>query len=242
MLKTLELQAEATSFVMARADEARTKLQSELDNHESLRREAEAFLKNGDEKAARRLVGLQLQSAEKVKQLKDEYERLQREAEQKVVEYRKSEQEVKKRIEALPRLEQEAYLLREEEQIQRATSKFDLQSPQSAFDKVERELDIRRKQIQNRSLLSTDPNAELDLRIQEAIGARKIEEAMEALRKKINEGAVDAEFTSVSESTEALIGDAQKMLEAPRYQGLGLPTGDERQKEPQPRERLKEEQ
>lgn len=58
MLKTLELQAEATSFVMARADEARTKLQSELDNHESLRREAEAFLKNGDEKAARRLVGL----------------------------------------------------------------------------------------------------------------------------------------------------------------------------------------
>lgn len=235
MLRTLELQADATAFVMARADDARNKLQSELDNHESLRREAEAFLRNGDEQGARRLVALQLQSAEKVKSIKADYELLQREAEQKVVQYRKTETEVNKRIESLPKLQQDAQLLREEERIQRATSKFSLESPQTAFDKVERELDVRRKQIQNRSLLTSDPNAELDLRIQEAIGQRKIEDAMESLHKKINEGAVDAEFSAVQDSNAVL--DAQKMLDAPRYHGMGLSSGNAREKEAIPVER-----
>jgi len=235
MLRTLELQADATAFAMARADDARNKLQSELDNYESLRREAEAFLRNGDEQGARRLVALQLQSAEKIKSLKADYELLQREAEQKVIQYRKAETEVNKRIEALPKLQQDAQLLREEERIERATSKFSLESPQTAFDKVERELDIRRKQIQNRSLLTTDPNAELDLRIQEAIGQRKIEEAMDVLRKKINESAVDVEFSTVQDSDPVF--EAQKMLEAPRYRGMGLPSGNAREKEAIPAER-----
>lgn len=240
MLRTLELQADATAFTMARADDVRAKLQSEVDNYESLRREAEAFLRNGDEKAARRLVALQLQSEEAINRLKADYELLQREAEQKVVEYRKAEKEVNKRIEALPKLEQQAYLLKEEERIQRATSKFKLESPQSEFDKVQRELDIRRKQIQNRSLLTTDPNAELDLRIQEAIGQRKIDEALTALQQKINEGAVDAEFTTVRESNPVL--EAQKMLEAPRYQGMGLTVGGTREKEPLPAKRIEEDE
>lgn len=227
MMQTLELQANATSFAMARADEVRRNLQSEVDNHESLRREAENFLAQGDEAAARRLVALQLQSAEKITRLKDEYAALQAEAEQKVLEYRKSESEVKRRVEALPKLQQEAQILRQEEEIQKKLGQFDLASPQNEFDRIERELDIKRKQIQNRGLLTADPNAELDRRIQDAIGQRKIDDALEALRKRVAEkGTIDVEYV---ESDAA--GEAQKMLDAPRYQGLAFPAGQERQRD-----------
>ncbi len=236
MMQTLELQANATSFAMARADEVRRNLQSELDNHEALRREAETFLAQGDENAARRLVALQLQSAEKIARLKEQYAALQAEAEQKVLEYRKSEEEVRRRVEALPSLQQEARMLREEEELQKRLRQFDIAGPQNEFDRIERELDIKRKQIANRNLLTADPNAELDRRIQEAIGQRKIEEALAALKKKVAErGAIDVEFTEASQPDP--VAEAQKMLEAPRYQGL-LGQWPERQKEgvPAPRD------
>jgi len=233
MMQTLELQANATSFAMARADEVRRNLQSELDNHEALRREAENFLAQGDEAAARRLVGLQLQSGEKIARLKEEYAGLQAEAEQKVAEYRKSEDDVRKRVEALPKLQQEAQILREEEAIQKRLGAFDIASPQNEFDRIERELDIKRKQIANRGLLTADPNAELDRRIQQSIGQRKIDDAMEALRKRVAEkGVIDAEFTE--EAASDSVAEAQKMLDAPRYQGLSLPTGDVREKQGAP--------
>jgi len=213
MMQTLELQANATSFAMARADEVRRNLQSELDNHEALRREAENFLAQGDEAAARRLVGLQLQSGEKIARLKEEYAALQAEAEQKVAEYRKSEDDVRKRVEALPKLQQEAQILREEEAIQKRLGAFDITSPQNEFDRIERELDIKRKQIANRSLLTADPNAELDRRIQQAIGQRKIDDAMEALRKRVAEkGVIDAEFTE--EAAPDSVAEARRAREA----------------------------
>ena len=40
MMQNLDLKANAASFAMARADEVRKNLRDELDNHESLRREA----------------------------------------------------------------------------------------------------------------------------------------------------------------------------------------------------------
>lgn len=227
MMQNLELQANAASFAMARADEVRKTLRDELDNHESLRREAEEFLKQGDEVSARRLVTLQIQSQEKVAKLKEEYEALQLEAEQKVTAFRKSEEDVNKRVQALPKLEQEAQILREEERLQKALSKFNLQSPQNEFDRVEREIEIKRRQLQNRNLLTADPNAELDMKIKQAVGERKIENAMDALKKKVLESSViDAEYTEAG--AEDVVSAAQKALEAPRYQNLALPQGDSR--------------
>src|SRR3990167_2994523 len=71
------------------------------------------------------------------------------------------------------------------ERIQKKLEGFSMDSPKRAFDQAAHELRIRERQVTNRQLLASDPNAELDLRIRQAVGERKIAEAMQQLRQKV---------------------------------------------------------
>ena len=187
MLEGLDLVAEATSFAMTRADEVQDKLRAEIENYESLGREAESFVRDGDQQAAMRCITLQVQSGETVARLKEQYISLQREADQKVADLQRKKQDVEQRVAALPELEQEQRLVHLEERIARATSQLSLESPQNAFDQAAREIRIRRNQLRNKELLTADPNAELDARIREAVGQRKIDAAWARLLQKVGE-------------------------------------------------------
>jgi phage shock protein A len=231
MLEALDLRAEAVSFSMARADAKFEELKNELENHEALGRQAEEFLRAGDEEAAERCVALQLQSAKAVERLKKEYEALQREAEQSAQEFLDKRRALEEKIVQIPQLHEDARLIRAQEKIERATAKFSLESAERSFDETAREIRIRKLQLQNRTLLTSDPNAQLDRRIRESLERKEIAEAMAALRKKGFGGPiVDAEFKVIEEDP---VASARKLLEAPRYQGiLPLAAARSRQEEP----------
>jgi len=239
MLEALDLRAEAVSFSMARADAKFAELKNELENHEALGRQAEEFLRAGDEEAAERCVALQLQSAKAVERLKKEYEALQREAEQGAQEFLEKRRALEERVAQIPQLHEDARLIRAQEKIERATAKFSLESAERSFDETAREIRIRKLQLQNRTLLTSDPNAQLDRRIRESLERKEIAEAMAALRKKsFGEPTVDAEFVETRDLASVLVEEdpvssAQKLLAAPRYQGI-LPAAATRSKEGEP--------
>lgn len=224
MMQGLNLQADAASFAMARADEVRDQLRNEIENHEALGRQAEHFMRANDERAAQRCVILQVQSAETIGKLREKYAELQKQAELKLAAFRQTEEKVKQRREQLPELEQDQRILQLEQQIQRATTQLSLDSPISSFDQASRELRIRRQQLSNKGLLEADPNAELDRRIKQALGQKKIDDAMAALRKRLaEENVVEGEVVSVTAING--VDEARKLLEAPRYEGLGISAG-----------------
>jgi phage shock protein A len=231
MLEALDLRAEAVSFSMARADAKFDELKNELENHEALGRQAEEFLRAGDEEAAERCVALQLQSKKAVERLKKEYEALQGEAEQSAQEFLEKRRALEEKIAQIPQLHEDARLIRAQEKIERATAKFSLEGAERSFDETAREIRIRKLQLQNRTLLTSDPNAQLDRRIRESFERKEIADAMAALRKKsFAEPTVDAEFEVIEEDP---VSSAQKLLAAPRYQGI-LPAAATRSKEGEP--------
>src|SRR3989344_4237265 len=225
MYKGLEVQGEATSFTMARADDLYERLEAEIANNEALQREAEAFVRDGDLQAAERCVTLRVQSDEKIVQLKKKYEETQRQAEADVAQFRKNDHELKARAEALPEMEERQHIVAMGERIQKKLEGFSMDSPKRAFDQAAHELRIRERQVTNRQLLASDPNAELDLRIRQAVGERKIAEAMQQLRQKVAaEGdAIEGEVVKAPQLDQAV--EAKKLLEAPRYSGLGITSG-----------------
>jgi phage shock protein A len=218
MRQGLDLQAEATSFTMARAEEKRRELRTELENHEALSRQAKDFLRDGDEQLAERTVMLRVQSEERIKRLQAEYAELQATAEHKVRSFKDREGLVKGREAVVPELEREQQLNALEEQIQRQTSKYLENGTDQQFDRAEREIRIRGQQLRAKELLSSDPNAQMDQEIRKAVGQRKIDDAMVALR---------AELASSGEVIEGEVVDvtasARRLLEAPRYEGLLQP-------------------
>lgn len=222
MYRGVEVQAEATSFAMARADDLYERLEAEIANNEALQREAENFMRERNQMAAQRCVTLRVQSDEKIARLRAEYEQTQQRAEQSVVQFRKNENELKIRAEALPEVEERRQIVVMGERIQKRLASFSMDNPQRAFDQAARELRIRERQLTNRQLLADDPNAELDLKIRQAVGDRKVAEAMEELQKKVAaEGdIIEGEVVRPKELNQAT--EARKLLEAPRYSGLGV--------------------
>lgn len=224
MLRDLETQAGATSLAMAQADEAYGNLQREIENHESLGRQAEQFLAAGDESAAQRCVTLQLQSKKEVVRLTELYQVLQSDAEQAADAYRRQQYEVETRARELPQLESDARVLAARQRVQSA-QRHSLEAPKNAFDEAARELRIARQAVTNRQVLDSDPNAAIDQRIRRTLAENEVDEAMTALRQRVADksGAIEADFEEVDLNDP--VGNAQKLLEAPRFQILQL-TGD----------------
>ena len=218
MLQGLDLKADATSFAMARADDLHEKLQAEVENCESLDREAAKFLSEDHEQEAERCVALRLQSAKVIAELQAKYEAAQREAEQLAGGFIQKRQEVEAKVAVIPELQEDIRINQMQEKIERAAAQFSLDSAERSFDQAVREISIRKKQLVNRQLLTADPNAELDRRIRKSIEQREIDHAMEALRQRVQAGAViDAEYAVVEDDPVAA---ARKMLTAPRYSGI----------------------
>jgi phage shock protein A len=216
MREGLELQADATAFAMVRADEKYDELQSELENYESLKREAESLMREGKEVLAQRAVTLQVQSQDKIERLQKEYQNLQSQAEQKVQSFKDRESTVRDRESQVPELIIEQRMAEMEERIQRSASKYLPGGTDARFNQAERELRIRNRQLANKQLLGSDPNAALDREIKSAVGQRKIDQAMAELRARITAGTgevVDGEIINPAE-------EAKKLLQAPRYGGL----------------------
>lgn len=221
MLRALDAKADATSLAMALADEAHSKLTGELDNHEALGREAENFFRSKDTEAAGRCVALQLRSADEVKRLRASYEQLQSDAEQLARSFVVKRDDVMTRVQALPQLRDDLRVVEARERVERKLSAFDVESPQRSFDETTREIEIRKRQLANRQLITADPNAEIDRRIKQAVGERVFQEAMEAFRRKVEaEGeVVEATEYRVVEGDDP-VAAAYKAIEAPRFAGL----------------------
>lgn len=217
MLEVLDMKADAASFAMARADEMYERLVVEMDNYDALGRQAELFLRDEDEEVAKRCVALQLQAGKEISRLKTDYEVLQREAEQMVTAFREKKSRVDERIADLPNLQADMRLIRAQEKIQRTAEQFGLEGAQTSFDQTAREVRIRKLQLQNRELLTADPQAELDRRIRATLGDKQIEAAMQELHMKISEKPITVEVKAIEEDPVAL---ARKLIEAPRYAGL----------------------
>lgn len=222
MFRGLEVQAEATSFAMARADDLYERLEAEIANNEALQREGEAFMREKNQVAAQRCMTRRLQSDEKIVRLKKQYEETQRQAETSVVQFRKNEHELNARAETLPEVEEREQIVVMGERIQKKLASFSMENPQRAFDQADRELRIRERQLTNRQLLAADPNAELDLQIRQAVGERKVAEAMEQLRQKVAAEGDVVEGEVVQQKQLNQVSEAQKLLEAPRYSGMGV--------------------
>jgi phage shock protein A len=224
MLRDLEAQAGATSLAMAQADEAYGNLQREMENHESLGRQAEQFLSAGDEPAAQRCVTLQLQSKKEVTRLTELYQLLQSDAEQSADAYRRQQYEVEARARELPQLESDARVLAARQRVQSA-QRHSLEAPKNAFDEAARELRIARQAVTNRQVLDSDPNAAIDQRIRRTLADNEVDEAMNALRQRVADksGSIDVDFTEVDLNDP--VSNAQKLLEAPRFQVLELTEG-----------------
>lgn len=220
MLLGLEQHRTAASLAMALADEARERLEEAVDNNEAFGRQAADFLRDGDEVAAKRLVGLQLQAVDEVQRLSGRYQELQQEAERAAASFKKEQAGVQARLDELPRVEDDARYLEERERITEL-SRFSLESPTRDFDAAAREFRVRRKQLDAKVALAADPNAAIDAHISATIAGKKLDEAMDALRHRVDQdaGVVNAEFTDVTDP----VSDARKLLEAPRFSGLALP-------------------
>jgi hypothetical protein len=223
MLEQLGEKERMTAFAMARADDARTQLKKELANHEALTRQAEAFMREGDEAKARRCVELALVSQGSVTSLTEEYQRLQGEANRRAASFKLEEGEVKKRVAQLPNLQEDARMTRMEEETRKAAAALSLDNARDSFDRAAREVQLKKLQQENASLLEADPNAEMDIAIKASLKSLDVEKAMGALKAKVDAakaaGTVDAEFEVVDDP----VAKAQKLLDAPRYQALQLP-------------------
>lgn len=219
MYDELDLRANATSLKMALADQKREELARELANHEALDREARDFFRQGKKLEERRCVTLKLRSAKQIEKLKKEYERLQLEAERASGEFLVKKTAVEEKISQIPRIQQDARLIRMQEKIENLSGRFDLESGERLFDETAEELRIKKLQLENRAILTSDPNIELDRSIRTSIEEKEIEKAIKELEhQELAESAIEAEFTPVV--TEDSISSAHKLLEAPRYQGL----------------------
>lgn len=221
LLRGLETDREATAFAVARAEEAYNDLAAELASHQNFGAQAKAFLREGDEPAARRCLEKQLASQARVTQLTAKYEQLKAQSDQKVAEFGNTKAEVMRRVEKLPDLEREAHAIQLGERVERARREFDLASPMTAFDAAERTLQIHGSEQRVRGALSADPNAATDRRIAAASEQRTLDSAFEALRKSISDGdgVLDAEIVDEPDA----VTRAQRLLTASPVDALIIP-------------------
>jgi phage shock protein A len=217
MMEDLNAVADVASFAMARADDKYHDLTSAIARHEALGEQAGEFLRAGDEEAARRCVALQLETAQDMKTLQEEYSSLQDDAERKAQQFLERKQAVDERVNKLPQLQDEARMNRMQEKLEATASTLSLESAERSFDKAAREIDLKKKQLMNRDRLTADPNAELDRRIQHTLKENEIDRAIAALRQKIGDQTIEAEIVSVEEDP---VASARKLVEAPRYKGI----------------------
>lgn len=220
MLEVLNLKADAAGFAMALADEKYRKLAMEVMNYENLEKQARGFLMVSDETKAYRCVALKIQSKQQIEKLGVEYQGLQKEAESKAKDFKFYQETVNVKRTELVRLSEDLRLIRAQEEIEKKEKKFSYEEAERSFDEKAREIELKKLQLQNKALITADPNTETDKEIRQAVQEQDVEAAFNCLKKEVceqkqlEEGVVDAEFLSLNLNPLFL---AKKMLEAPRF-------------------------
>lgn len=219
MLGNLETVADATSLAMTLSDEKYNKLQRAIREHGELGREAEQFLREGKAAEAERCLERQLEIADKIAMMKEDYEASQRDAEERVLRFQTERREVQRRVESIPELRDTKRLNEAQKKVDAAAGTFSLEGAKQSFDEAAGSIRRESRQLANKAAITADPNARLDRSIEESQRRRRIAEAMAALKERVSregsEDVIDADTIS-----EDPISGARKALEAPRFRML----------------------
>ena len=217
MREGLQVKRSAASFAMAREQDKRAELTRELAVYESSGREAEGFLRDGREDYARRSLARQLQSKAAIEKLRSEYTAIKDEAEESVRQYRILNEQVDTRLRQMPELKRDQRMITEQEKYDALAREHGFESAEQAFDAKAQQIGMRKREHQNRSLLDRDPFAELDREMRERLDEKELQQAMDALHKKVAAGDEIIEGEIVENDP---VQQVERMLEAPRYDGL----------------------
>lgn len=217
MREGLQVKRSAASFAMAREQDKHAELTRELAVYESSGREAEGFVRDGREEYARRSLARQLQSKNAIEKLRSEYIAIKGEAEESVHQYRALNEQVDARLRQMPELKRDQRVIAEQEKYEALAREHGSESAEQAFDAKAQEINMRKREHENRSLLDRDPFAELDREMRERLDEKELQRAMDALRKKVAAGDEVIEGEVVEDDP---VEQTQRMLEAPRYDRL----------------------
>ncbi len=212
MLEILNLKADAVSYSMALADEKYRALGSEVVNYQNLEEQAKRFLNNGEEVKAERCVILQLQSKKEIERLGKEYALLQQGAEREARDFKSYQNNVNEKFAQLERLTEDLRMIKMQEAIGQKV-KFSMEEAERSFDERAKEIELKKRRLQNKALILADLNVEIDREIKQIIEGEEIQTAMNSLRKQIEEGHIEAELTALADPVSL----AKKMLMAPRF-------------------------
>jgi phage shock protein A len=227
MLEELGALSEVTSFTMARADDKYEELTSALARDEALGEQAAEMLRAEDEEGTRRCLALQIENQNHIKTLQEEYSALQSEAEQKAQQFMARREAVETKMRQLPKLQDDARLIRQQEEIEKRYSALSHQSADRSFDKTAREIEMKKREMSNKQLLLSDPNIALDRRIAQTMQDRAVDRALSDLKERLSSGApstpppyVDGEVVEDAALPENPVESARQLLSAPRYSGV----------------------
>lgn len=226
MLEEVNALSEVTAFTMARADDKYDELTSALARHEALGEQAAELVRAEDEEGARRCLALQIEAANQIKSMQDEYSALQQEAEQKATQFLSRREAVEKKMTQLPRLQDDARLVRQQEAIEKQYSALSTKSAERSFDKTARDIELKKRQLANKDALLADPNAALDRRIQHSLQEREVDRALAALKAGMGSNSSTPSYVEgeVVENEAALppdpVASAKALLSQQRYKGV----------------------
>lgn len=225
MLEEMNALSEVTAFTMARADDKYDELTSALARHEALGEQAAELVRAEDEEGARRCLALQIETAAKIKTLQDEYSALQSEAEEKATQFLARRESVEKKMAQLPKLQDDARLIRQQQEIEKKYSALQAGSADRSFDKTARDIELKKRELSNRHALLADPNAALDRRIQNSLHERAVDQAYAALQEKMDSAGstpsyVEGEVVDEKSLPPDPVASAKELLSAPRYKGV----------------------
>jgi len=214
MMAGLEEMSNTVSLAMALADQKRDELTKLVRDRKALETQAKHLIASGDEARAQQCVTLKIHLTEEIKRVAEDYKVAQHSAEEKLVRFRSEETKAKQRLLQLPRLKQDAKMIRQREKIEQTFSSLQLNSPTSSFDELAGELDLKKRQLDNRQQLSQGPAKDLGADVAMQLQAGKVEEEMKRLRLEAGNVEV-AEFEVIDDTVE----EAEKLLGLSRFDG-----------------------
>lgn len=212
MLQQLSSKADVAAMARIRADDLYEKLQLKVSEHDELGREAERFLRRGDEAEARRCVERQLAIQSEVDLLTARYSGAQQEAEAEHADFSDQQHQVELRKIDLPEVEADSRYVRARERLEDLRAGARLGDSIEEYDRTRSDFRSRERRGRIRSELERGPHAAIDRSIDEKRRKRSVDEAFSALKQR-TEQTVEVEVVSTSDTLAA----ARNLLTAPRW-------------------------
>lgn len=201
----LDKQAEASSYSMARVGEIETRIQKEMVLHKKYSEEAKILLAEGKEDAVRRCIELKQGIEKRIEELRPLYISLKTRAESDVQAYMDSKKIYEEKKSKVFELKDDIRLIEMEEKMNSLSSGYSFDALVESLDNVEKNISFKRKHIDNKKLLTSDPNKAIDAEIEKSFEKRSIDAEFEALKLELNGGSKDNKSSNLIEDTKNLI-------------------------------------